>query len=201
MHPRDSDGRETLDPDVVNAVVAQVREACGVPVGVSTGAWIEPDLERRIECVSAWREPDYASVNLSEAGSSRVMEALANAGIGIEAAVWNPADAERLAASGFGDRAVRILLEPLELTAADAVERVDAVHEALDRLGLTAVPRLQHGADEATWVLIPECARRGLDTRVGFEDTLTGPNGEPAESNEALVRAARAMLDEYGAAP
>ena len=46
MHPRDRDGRETLDPDVIDAAVREVRAACGVPVGVSTGAWIEPDPPR-----------------------------------------------------------------------------------------------------------------------------------------------------------
>jgi hypothetical protein len=41
-------------------VVAEVRRACGLPVGVSTGAWIEPELERRLALVRAWRAPDYA---------------------------------------------------------------------------------------------------------------------------------------------
>ena len=58
LHPRDSEGRERLDPDIVDEVVVRVREACGVPVGVSTGAWIEPNLERRLELVRRWREPD-----------------------------------------------------------------------------------------------------------------------------------------------
>ena len=35
LHPRDSEGRERLDAHVVD----EVREACRVPVGVSTGAW------------------------------------------------------------------------------------------------------------------------------------------------------------------
>jgi uncharacterized protein (DUF849 family) len=48
MHPRDRDGHETLEPAVVDGVAAAVRSACGVPVGVSTGAWIEPDPERRL---------------------------------------------------------------------------------------------------------------------------------------------------------
>jgi len=65
MLPRDADGRETLD---VDACVRAVRAACGVPVGVSTGAWIEPDLERRLDLIGAWNEPDYASVNVSEDG-------------------------------------------------------------------------------------------------------------------------------------
>src|SRR3954452_22488399 len=48
MHPRDSDGRESLAPDVIDAAVRAVREASGLPAGVSTGDWIEPDLERRL---------------------------------------------------------------------------------------------------------------------------------------------------------
>ena len=65
LHPRDGAGRERLDPEIVDAVVGKVREACGTPVGVSTGAWIEPDLARRLELVAAWRAPDFASVGTS----------------------------------------------------------------------------------------------------------------------------------------
>jgi uncharacterized protein (DUF849 family) len=198
MHPRDARGRETLHPRVVNSVVAKVRKACGVPVGVSTGAWIEPDLERRLGYAREWREPDYASVNLSEEGSLRMMETLTEAGIGIEAAVWHAEDVERLAASGFGDLVLRILVEPLELSADDALDRVQPIHAALDRTGLGSLPRIQHGADEATWVLIEDAARWGFDTRVGLEDALLGPDGQPVSGNADLIAAARAIIDRYG---
>ena len=193
VHPRDADGRERLDADVVDAVVARVRDACGVPVGVSTGAWIEPDLDRRLELVRAWRAPDYASVNLSEPGAAAVMQALIEAGIGIEAGVWTVADAERLAASGLAGHVTRILVEPVEAPAAGAIALVDEIHRALDDLGLAA-PRLQHGDGEATWVLLEDANRRGIDTRIGLEDTLDGPDGAPTAGNEALVRFARSLL-------
>jgi uncharacterized protein (DUF849 family) len=106
IHPRDDDGRQTLAADVVDQTVRAVRLAAGVAVGVSTGAWIEPDPRRRAELVSAWREPDMASVNLSEDGAETVMQALLDAGIGIEAGIWSVDDAERLAASGFAARVV-----------------------------------------------------------------------------------------------
>src|SRR3954453_16292329 len=96
MHPRDGDGQESLRADVIDAVVRQVRTACGVPVGVSTGAWIEPDLTRRLELISEWNEPDYASVNVSEDGAFDVMRALKGRGIGVEAGVWTPEDARAL---------------------------------------------------------------------------------------------------------
>jgi uncharacterized protein (DUF849 family) len=192
LHPREADGAERLDAQVVDAVVAAVRAACGVPVGVSTGAWIEPDLERRLELVAGWSAPDYASVNLSEDGAAEAMRTLLDAGVGVEAGVWSVEDAERLAASGLGDRVTRVLVEPVDVSAGDAVALVDEIHTALDRLGLTA-PRLQHGDGEATWVLLRDAIRRGIDTRIGLEDTVDGPDGARTDGNEALVHAARAL--------
>jgi uncharacterized protein (DUF849 family) len=190
LHPRDSDRAERLDARVVDAVVAAVRDACGVPVGVSTGAWIEPDLARRLELLAGWSAPDYASVNLSEEGAAEVMRRLLDAGVGIEAGVWSVEDAERLAACGLGDRVTRVLIEPVDVSAGGAVALVDEIHATLDRLGLSA-PRLQHGDGEATWVLLRDAIRRGIDTRIGLEDTVDGPDGARADGNEALVRAAR----------
>ena len=112
LHPRDSEGHERLDAEVVNTVVSQVQSASGVPVGVSTGAWIEPDLARRCALIQAWRAPDYASVNLSEAGATTVMQALLRVGVGIEAGVWSVEDADRLASTGLGQSVTRILIEP-----------------------------------------------------------------------------------------
>jgi uncharacterized protein (DUF849 family) len=192
LHPRDPEGRERLDPEVVDETVVKVRDVCGVPVGVTTGAWIEPDLERRLELVATWSAPDYTSVNLSEPGATEVMKALIQAGVGIEAGVWTVEDAELLAASGLGELVTRILVEPVDAPAADAVELVEDIHRALDRLGLMA-PRLQHGDGEATWVLLTDAIHRGIDTRIGLEDTLYEPNGERTRGNEALVRAAREL--------
>jgi uncharacterized protein (DUF849 family) len=192
LHPRDADGSERLEAGVVDAVVTAVRDACGVPVGVSTGAWIEPDLARRLELIGGWTAPDYASVNLSEEGAEEVMRAVLDAGVGIEAGVWSVADAERLAASGLGDRLTRILVEPVDLAADEALAVVDETHPVLDRLGLGA-PRLQHGDGEATWVLLRDSIRRGIDTRIGLEDTVDGPDGSRASGNGALVRAAREL--------
>ena len=192
MHPRDSEGRESLDAAVVDEVARAVRKACGVPVGVSTGAWIEPDVRRRVKLIREWTEPGYASVNLSEEGAGDVIAALIEAGIGIEAGVWSVEDAESLAAADVSHGLTRILVEPVNLTADNAVEAVDEIHRALDATQLEA-PRLEHGDGEATWVLISDAVRRGIDTRVGLEDTQHLPNGELATGNAALIRAALAL--------
>lgn len=196
LHPRDGEGRETLEPSVVDEVVSRVRHACGVPVGVTTERWIESDLDRRLHLVSRWRSADFTSVNVSEHGAFELMRTLVRIGVGIEAGVWSPEDAERLGASGLGPHVTRVLVEPGTLQVGSsreaALQMVDDIHKILDEFGLT-VPRLQHGDGDVTWTLIEDAVRRGIDTRVGFEDTLYGPDGELASGNVTLVRAAREL--------
>jgi uncharacterized protein (DUF849 family) len=189
LHPRDEAGDERLDAATVDTVVAAVRSRHGHPVGVTTGAWIEPNVARRVALVSEWTQPDFTTVNLSEDGSLEVMQALLRAGIGVEAGVWTIADAELLVRSGMAERMLRICVEPVEVSRADAVGLVSEIHLVLDQAGVRS-PRLQHGDGEATWVLIEDAIARRIDTRVGLEDTFLMPDGTIAQSNADLVRAA-----------
>jgi uncharacterized protein (DUF849 family) len=192
VHPRDDDGREQLTAIVVDRTARAIRDATGLPVGVTTGEWIEPDLERRLALIKRWTAPDYATVNLSEAGSDQVMRALLEREIGIEAGVWTVQDVDRLASSGMADRLLRVCIEPVDLRASGAVEFVDEIHAALDRHGIGA-PRLQHGDGDATWVLLTDAVRRGMATRIGLEDTVLLPDRTRASGNGALVLAARRL--------
>ncbi|GAB4588282.1 3-keto-5-aminohexanoate cleavage protein [Nocardia sp. IFM 10818] len=195
IHPRDDGGAETLEGVGVGAVVRAVREVCpGVEIGVTTGAWIVPDVERRVEMVRGWAglagdRPDSASVNVCEEGWEQVCAALADAGIGVELGVWSVADAERVRAGGGPPRGTRrVLVEvqdvPGELAVAEAGRILGALRLA------EGVPVLVHGEERSMWPVLAEAVRRGIDTRVGLEDTLVLPDGRPAEGNVALVRAA-----------
>jgi uncharacterized protein (DUF849 family) len=194
IHPRDSDGQETLDPLTIYAVCRQVKEAARVPVGISTGAWIEPDLEKRLALIRSWFGPDYASVNCSEEGAIQVMHTLIGSGIGVEVGIGRPEDVEVFAHSMliFSNGVVRLLVEPPgeELTdEAAARERFDAIHSALDRLGAMN-PRLQHTDGPLAWFAVRDAHKRRWDTRIGFEDTLVGPRSKRVTSNAELVSAA-----------
>ncbi len=189
LHPRDASGEERLDAATVDRAVVAARRGQSEPVGVSTGAWIEPQLSRRVALISQWREPDYATVNVCEEGSAEVMRALLSADIAVEAGVWTLEDAETLLATGMAERMLRICIEPLDVRRDDALSAVAAIHEVFDRAAVS-VPRLQHGDGEATRVLIEDAVRRGIATRVGFEDTFELPDGSAARSNAELVRAA-----------
>src|SRR5262249_36854263 len=158
--------------------------------------WIVPNTERRHRLVASWTElPDYASVNFDEPGSELLASLLVERGIGIEAGAANTTAAARLARSGLAPRCPRILLEPMVPDLDDALRLLQDVETLLDRAAIT-IPRLLHGIDGTAWPMIGEAARRGLLTRIGFEDTVTLPDGSPAPSNAALVAAARRFFDD-----
>lgn len=192
IHPRDADGHERLQAPVVDGAVAVVRNGTRWPVGVTSGAWIERETRRRVQHVTTWTEPDFASVNVGEHGSMEVIRALLGTLVGVEAGLASVEDAERLVHSDLAPRMLRVLIEPRGLPPDEALAVASAVHEVLDQARVD-VPRLQHGEDAAAWPLLEDAVRRGLDTRVGLEDTLLLPDGSPASGNAELVATARSL--------
>ena len=55
-------------------------------------------------------------------------------------------------------------------------------------------PVLLHGFDESCWPLLEHAGARGVQTRIGMEDTLRLPDGSTAPDNAALVSAAVQLL-------
>ncbi|MER6919850.1 3-keto-5-aminohexanoate cleavage protein, partial [Streptomyces spiralis] len=77
VHPRTPCGRESMSPRVVAAAVEAIRARVPVPVGVTTGAWTEPDPAARPARVRGWTVlPDVASVNWHEPGAEELAAAL-----------------------------------------------------------------------------------------------------------------------------
>jgi uncharacterized protein (DUF849 family) len=187
IHPRDDSGAETLAGWAVSAAVAAIGERCpGLPIGVSTGAWIEPSQPARLAAIRSWSVlPDFASVNVHESGAAEVALALAELGVGVEAGVWWPAALPDYLR--WPVPCLRILVECVDTAAPAAVENAYAVLAALPADG---PPVLLHGAGSASWPVLREALRLGLDTRIGLEDTLVLPDGSVAPDNAALVAAA-----------
>jgi uncharacterized protein (DUF849 family) len=195
FHVRAADGRESLDPDDVARALSAVRSAVpGVPVGVSTGAWILQDAALRQEIVSRWKIlPDFASVNFKENGAVALAELLLSRGVPVEAGLSDVAGTKIFLDSGLAPRCLRLLIEPFEAASADAMKTLDAIERLLRKFGVQ-LPCVFHGLNQTAWDLIDEAAARSYDTRVGFEDILTLPDGSQASSNGALVaEAARHM--------
>ncbi len=196
LHPRASDGRETLEPDAVAQAVDAIRAAVpGMPLGVSSGEWIAPGGAARLDLIRAWQvPPDYVSVNIIEADSAETVRILMEKGIGIEAGLWTHADARKFAGMANAKNCLRVLLEINHPETDAALQETHLILEALKASAID-LPILLHGLDATVWPLVDEARRLDFSTRVGFEDGLTLPDGSIADDNAAIVAAARRIVD------
>ncbi|MEU4639906.1 3-keto-5-aminohexanoate cleavage protein [Micromonospora sp. NPDC023814] len=190
VHPRGADGRESLHPSVIAAALDAIRAASpGLPVGVSTGAWILPDPAARVAAVRAWAVlPDFASVNAHEPGAEAVAAALHERGVVVEAGLWTVDAVE--AYRGWRVPAGRVLVECMAEEPAVALADATAMLAALPYPAAGPPPVLLHAEGPATWPILAEAVRRGLHSRIGLEDTLRLPDGAVAPGNADLVMAA-----------
>jgi uncharacterized protein (DUF849 family) len=192
MHPKTPDGADSLLPAAVDAAVSAVRHAApGLPLGVTTGFWALPDVDARLRAVDGWTAlPDFASVNWHEPGSENLARLLLGKGMGVEAGIFNTEAAESWAASEIAQHCLRVMIELAPdgdiATADDLVSQVMAAG--------SPAPVLLHGLDESCWPLLEHAGRRGVQTRIGMEDTLRLPDGSTAPDNAALVSAAVQIL-------
>ncbi|MDQ1030540.1 uncharacterized protein (DUF849 family) [Streptomyces umbrinus] len=187
VHPKSPCGEDTLSPKAVAATLEQIRSRVTAPVGVTTGAWAEPDPATRVARVREWTVlPDHASVNWHEPGAEQVAAALLERGVAVEAGIWSDTDgAARFAASPLAPRVLRILAEVTDPNP-DTAE--DSARGLLAALTVThGRPVLLHGEEGGTWPVLRLAGRLGLATRIGLEDTLFLPNGQRALSNAELV--------------
>lgn len=191
VHPKDAAGRDSVAAGDVARWVWAIRAAHpGVPVGVTTGDWAEPDVERRLAAIESWTElPDHASVNWHEAGADEVAALLLRRGVAVEAGLWDAAGFEVWKRSPVRGACLRVLIElpdePTD-TLRDHAEAMIA-HVELEEPDISI---LLHGEDGSTWPLLDLAVELGLATRIGLEDTLLLPDGSIAPGNAALVRAA-----------
>ncbi len=191
VHPRDANGQESLAAQTIDATILAIRESCpGTLVGVSTGEWIEGNLVKTLSAINSWNVlPDYASVNLSEAGAEEVMEQLDHRGVGIEVGLASAADAELFASFKIAPRAFRILIEINEQDSAEALEAADNISAILKKEKISKSVLL-HGFDATIWQFVKLAGERLCSTRIGLEDGRTLPDGTAAAGNVAMVKAA-----------
>ncbi|MEU1403885.1 3-keto-5-aminohexanoate cleavage protein [Streptomyces sp. NPDC005728] len=187
VHPKTPCGHDSLSPRVLAPTLDAIRARVPVPVGVTTGAWAEPDPATRLDRVRTWSVlPDFASVNWHEPGAEEVAQQLLALGVGVEAGIWSGTDgAARFAGSPLGPRVLRVLAE---VTDPDPGTAEASAHALLAGLGEAhGRPVLLHGEEGSTWPVLRLAGRLGLATRIGLEDTLFLPDGHRAASNAQLV--------------
>lgn len=184
VHPRGVDGVESLAWVDIRAAVEAVRGTCpGVPVGVSTREGIVPEVAERVRLVGEWeRGPDFASVNFHEVGAEWVADTLTSRGIGVEAGLFTLEAARRYLA--WGGEVTRVLVEAIA-GISPGVDGIAAAQAVLEVLGRDDV--LVHGENGWAWPVLRWAQACGYDIRVGLEDMLSGPEGQPVKTNADLV--------------
>jgi uncharacterized protein (DUF849 family) len=188
FHVRGANGRESLEPGDVARALAAVRSAVPATlVGVSTGAWILQNAQLRQETIARWTvHPDFASVNFKEDGALALAELLLSRGVPVEAGLSDATGTQVFVSSGLASRCLRILLEPFDSSTQAALKTLEQIEAMLNAAGVK-LPIVLHGLNQTAWDLIDAAAARKYDTRVGFEDILTLPDGTSAPGNGALV--------------
>ena len=198
LHPRDTLGKETLHPDIIAETLLKLRTKVKVPIGISTGEWIEgpktPDMIRNWTVL-----PDFASVNIHEENAVEIISLLRDKSIGVEAGVWTLESAHKLIKMGITD-SLRVLIEPMESRVVEAIDNARSIWAELKK-NKVSTPLLLHGQNETTWKVLAFARTMGLSSRMGFEDTLWLPGGKQAGSNRELVEAALDQVEFLGGAP
>ena len=158
---------------------------------MTTGFWALPDADARLRAVDGWSVlPDFASVNWHEPGSEELAELLLSKGLGVEVGIFHAEAAESWAASEIAAHCMRVMIE---LRADGDIATADDLLGQVLAAGSPA-PVLLHGLDESCWPLLEHAGARGVQTRIGMEDTLLLPDGSTAPDNAALVAAAVQLL-------
>lgn len=198
FHTRDANGNESLEGKYVDEQVGQLRTIVkGIPIGISTGEWIEPDLTKRLDLIRGWKNlPDFVSINYDEPGFEQMTELISKMGIHIEAGLSSPESAKNFSALIHNGNYIRILIEPREQKLEVAIATIQHIESHLAECDIE-LPYLLHGVDTTCWDLFRMAIRKGYQTRMGLEDTLTLPNGDKARSNMELIEHARQIKAGY----
>ena len=193
VHPRDTQGIETLDAHHIAAALTAIRaKVPGVPVGISTREGIRSDKARGFDQIRGWTVlPDYVSVNLSEDDAGDIIALMIEKGIGVEAGLATVADADRFVTFATAKSCLRVLVEiDFEKDVANALSLAKEIIRILGESRID-LPLLLHGFDETVWPLYSKSVALGIDARLGLEDGLLLPDGRIASDNREIIIAAR----------
>ncbi|GAA1583537.1 3-keto-5-aminohexanoate cleavage protein [Leucobacter aridicollis] len=195
-HVLTESGEQTIHPDDIGTWVRAMRAADPtVVIGTTTGLWTVTGHEQRMSYLAEWPAdalPDFASVAFCEEGAAEAAQLVLERGMVLESAVWSMADVPALLASPTLHQNVRVLIEPETENPDEAVQQCREIAAVIRKAGVTA-PILYHGYDTTVWPVVEAAIADGCETRIGFEDGVTMPDGSAPVDNADLIRAVREL--------
>jgi uncharacterized protein (DUF849 family) len=108
----------------------------------------------------------------------------------VEAGIFHADAARAWADSEVASHCLRVMVE----LGPDGT--TDIADDLLARIARaqSPAPMLLHGLDDSCWPLLAHAGARGVQTRIGLEDTVLLPDGSTAPGNAELVAAAFEVL-------
>lgn len=148
-------------------------------------------MEKRLEQLGSWKNlPDFVSINYDENGFEEVTKLISIKGIKIEIGLNSLESAKNFTESNLNGDFLRVLIEPQEQILEYAVGTVNRIENHINNSKIK-MPILLHGFNQTCWELLELAFRKNYETRIGFEDILTLPNGKNAKSNMELIEQAQ----------
>ncbi|EEE37045.1 aminotransferase class-III [Rhodobacteraceae bacterium KLH11] len=193
LHVRDQAGRHTLDAGLYRETMAELgRKVPQLDIQITTESAGLFDVQAQFDCLQQV-SPDWASVSVREVASApelapRLYALCADQGTRVQHILYDAADAELLAhwqEAGVvrADQRDRLLVLGRYATAQQSVpEDMDAFPEGAGPWMVCAFGAQEH-------LCLHRAAQMGGDLRVGFENSLTGPDGQVWADNAASVAA------------
>lgn len=218
VHARREDGTPAFDL-VVDDIVAAIRAEVDVPISLSTQRTRQTSLGTVTALFSVLRElPDVGVVYVRppepdlpahREEARQILNALDRAGVR-PAPVAGTLDGINDLAVLYQDSLLGrspFLMLTFGASVSDAAEYTAGTPHNMLRLmdaahsELAQFPIVASGRDEASPVVQAVAAAAGAHVRVGFEDSVTLPDGSPATSNAQLVELAVKLGAALGRAP
>ncbi len=205
-HVRDAAGRHVLDAGLYSEFLAEMRVRLpGLYVQITTEA-VGRYTPAEQRAVVAAVQPGAVSVALREmmAGDEKAARDFyhdcAAADIEVQHILYDSAEVDRLA--GLVGRGVipggrLAILHVLGRYASGQISTLDDINAPLARQSVLgpAVDWAVCAFGPAETAILAEVLRRGGKARIGFENNLLQPDGQPAQANAARVATLNAMVE------
>ena len=203
LHIREPDGAHSLDPGVYREALSALRSTLpGFPVQITTEAAGIFDVVTQADCIRALR-PDWISLSVREmardtALAARLYSEAQDMTCRVQHILFDDADLDLLAAWRADGTIPDTPLEVIHVLGRYADGPPSDPAQVPVRLApLSGAARQMvcaFGPQEHACLI--EAAKHGADLRIGFENSMTSPDGTLWASNAASVAALVASLEQ-----
>ncbi|NVO55056.1 3-keto-5-aminohexanoate cleavage protein [Rhodobacteraceae bacterium B1Z28] len=199
LHIRDEQGQHALDSGQYLEAIDEVQSAVPqMDIQITTEAAGVFDVQAQFDCLRQVR-PTWASISVREIArapemAGRVYGLCAEQGTRVQHILYNADDATLLEHWQSSGTVRKGQVDRLLVLGRYATGQ-ESVPKDLDQFPADTAPWMVCAFGSQEHMCLQDAAQRGGDVRVGFENSLTGPDGQPWADNAASVAALVSLFE------